>query len=373
MWGSHITQGLCKPTQAHAVALVLGCQYFQPPKQELGPSQAFSVSVDTKLITATGKKQKNEDYTGISTEQRAKGACLIRMPRSNYPDTCWESNTAGWEQSRRLLEGIKNKFLVQVLDKQTRGEALLDLVLINADELISRNIKLLYFQVVTTVLWSQNGTTLVSIQGCEMAREVTCGWKTNEIKCTLIQLADKIELSGAAEGWNAIQRDLGKLKKWVHENVMRFNKARYKVLQLDWGNSKYQHRLGDEQIQSSPAQQDSGMLLDERLDMSWQWALTAQKTNRVLGCTQSSMGSREGRGSCPSALLSQASLEGPPCWQAAFHYNKAANFGYRMQLKNSGEVPSLEKKDKRRYSEKVRDTGAALEALGGGLHAKDEI
>lgn len=60
------------------------------------------------------------------------------MPRSNYPDTCWESNTAGWEQSRRLLEGIKNKFLVQVLDKQTRGEALLDLVLINADELISR-------------------------------------------------------------------------------------------------------------------------------------------------------------------------------------------------------------------------------------------
>lgn len=31
-----------------------------------------------------------------------------------------------------------NKFLVQVLDKQTRGEALLDLVLINADELISR-------------------------------------------------------------------------------------------------------------------------------------------------------------------------------------------------------------------------------------------
>lgn len=39
----------------------------------------------------------------------------------------------------------------------------------------------------------------------------------------------------------------------------------------------------------------------------------------------------------------------------------------------AGEVPSLEKKDKRRYSEKVRDTGAALEALGGGLHAKDEI
>lgn len=60
MWGSHITQGLCKPTQAHAVPLVLGCRYFQPPKQELGPSQAFSVSVDTKLITATGMGQQRQ-------------------------------------------------------------------------------------------------------------------------------------------------------------------------------------------------------------------------------------------------------------------------------------------------------------------------
>lgn len=60
------------------------------------------------------------------------------MPRGNYPDVCWESNTAGREQSRRLLEGVNDKFLVQVLDKPTRGEALLDLALISADELISR-------------------------------------------------------------------------------------------------------------------------------------------------------------------------------------------------------------------------------------------
>lgn len=41
----------------------------------------------------------------------------------------------------------------------------------------------------------------------------------------------------------------------------------------------------------------------------------------------------------------------------------------------AGEVPSLKKKkkDKRHYSEKVRDTGAALEALSGGLHTKYEI
>lgn len=40
------------------------------------------------------------------------------------------------KQSQRLLECVEDNFLVQVLDKPTRGEVLLDLVLTNADELI---------------------------------------------------------------------------------------------------------------------------------------------------------------------------------------------------------------------------------------------
>lgn len=42
-----------------------------------------------------------------------------------------------------------------------------------------------------------------------------------------------------------------------------------------------------------------GLLVEERLDMSWQWTLTAQKEKHI----QSAMGSREGRGLCSSALL----------------------------------------------------------------------
>ena len=65
----------------------------------------------------------------------------MKAQKYSHPDICWDSGTAGGRQSRRFLESVEDNFLVQVIDGPTRGEALLDLVLTNAEESI-REVKI---------------------------------------------------------------------------------------------------------------------------------------------------------------------------------------------------------------------------------------
>ena len=102
---------------------------------------------------------------------------------------------------------------------------------------------------------------------------------------------------------DAIQRALDRFERWASMNCMKSSKARCKVRHVGQGNHK--HRLGGEWIESNPAENDLGLVVDKKLNMTQQCALAAQEANCIVGCIKRSVASRSREGILPlySALV----------------------------------------------------------------------
>ncbi|KAJ7419876.1 hypothetical protein BTVI_23631 [Pitangus sulphuratus] len=103
----------------------------------------------------------------------------------------------------------------------------------------------------------------------------------------LSEFTDDTKLGGVVDNPGccaAQQKDLSRLERWAEQNLVKFNKGKCRVLQLRRNNSRCQHGLGTDLLETSSVDKDLGILVHHKLSVSQQCSLVAKKDNGVLEC-----------------------------------------------------------------------------------------